>query len=47
VPVRGTLWADAAQYFMFGSLRGTAGQFDPQMTSSGAIPTYPTPVACP
>jgi Glycosyl hydrolase family 71 len=41
VPIRSTLWADDWTYFMFSSIRGTAGRFDPQMTSAGAIPTYP------
>jgi len=41
IPIRSSLWNDSWRYCMFGSLRGTAGQFDCQMTSSNTIPTYP------
>jgi hypothetical protein len=42
VAIRSNVWVQDRQYFMFGSVRGTAGQFDPMYTSAGAAPTYPS-----
>ena len=41
IPIRPNLWFQIMRYCMAGSLRGTAGQFDCTLTSTGAKPTYP------
>jgi hypothetical protein len=41
-PIRPTLWFEDKHYHMFGSLRGTTGQFDVSKTSTGVTPVYPS-----
>lgn len=41
VPIRETVHTEDRCYFTFGSLRGTAGQFNPNPTADGSMPPYP------
>lgn len=41
VVIRPDLWVECRHYFMFGSIRGTAGYFDPTYQSNGQPPVYP------